>query len=60
MRFIITTHTQLDGVFLSCPGQWGNLPFVDADAAIAHARDCAAGKPVQVERERGKARTIPR
>ena len=57
MRFIVTTHHHLPGVRLSKPGHWGNLPFDCYDAAEEHAR---ANGATSVERETGKARTIPR
>jgi hypothetical protein len=48
-RYIITRHAHLEGVRLSMPGHWGNLPFEDDAAAVSYAtRD--AGGPPSIER----------
>lgn len=60
MRFVITTHARLDGVFLSSPGHFGNLPFADDAAAAAHARELAGNRAFAIERERVRTRIIPR
>lgn len=51
MIFIIITHARLDGVFLSRPGHFGNLPFPDDAAAVEHARSVARAAPIAVERK---------
>lgn len=51
MRFIISTHKGLEGVRLSKPGHFTNLPFPTDDAAVAHARKVAGRQPVAIERE---------
>lgn len=60
MRFIVTTHDRLDGVFLSRPGHFGNLPFPNDAAAVAAAQVVAGPIPIAVTRDRVRLRTIPR
>lgn len=43
IRYVVTRHAHLDGVRLSRPGHWGNLPFPsDADATSYAIRDAGA------------------
>lgn len=58
MIFIVTTHQHLRGVFLSRPGHFGNVPFQDETAALAHARELAGKVPISVQRETGGRRVI--
>lgn len=51
MMFIIITHARLEGVFLSRPGHFGNLPFADDAAALEHAKAIAKGAPIAVDRK---------
>lgn len=50
IRYLVTRHAHLDGVRLSKPGHWGNVPFPDDDAAEKHAAQDAQGAPVRLER----------
>lgn len=51
MMFLIMTHLGLEGVRLSRPGHFGNVPFpTDADAT-AEARRIANGSPIAIERK---------
>ena len=50
--FIVTTGR--DGsARLSCPGQWGNMPFPCADSAHAEARRLG-GASARIAREQGR------
>lgn len=51
MRFIIVTHGHLAGVFLSCPGEWGNIRYPDDTAAVAAAILHANGACPAIERQ---------
>jgi hypothetical protein len=51
IRFLITTHGHLPGVRLSMIGNWGNIPFPDADKAADIARWHADGRPHKIERK---------
>lgn len=48
--FVITTSRRLPGARLSLAGQWGNVPFPDADAAEAEARRLG-GDTAHIRRE---------
>lgn len=50
MRYIIARHAGLDGVRLSKPGHWGNMPYPSDEAAVAAARRDAGRLPVEIER----------
>lgn len=49
-RYLVTRHAHLDGVRLSKPGHWGNVPYPDEDAAETAARQDAQGAPIRIER----------
>lgn len=51
MIVILTTHRYRPGVRLSVPGQFGNLPFIDEDAALDHARTLARGEGIAIQRK---------
>lgn len=54
MRFIVTTAAGYPGARLSKPGEWGNLPFPDVEAARAEAKRLGA---TAIEIETGKSRS---
>lgn len=60
VTFIIITHARLEGVFLSRPGHFGNLPFADDAAAVTHARSVAGSTPMAIDRKVIGRRNIPR
>lgn len=47
----ITSHAHLDGVRLSKPGHWGNVPY-RSEAGAEEAARLDAGGPVTIKRER--------
>lgn len=49
-QYSITQHSHLTGVRLSRAGQWGGLPFANADEAEQFARDDAGKNPLTIER----------
>lgn len=51
MRFVISTHAGTEGVRLSRPGHFTNLPFGSDAEAVAHARAIAGKADVTIERE---------
>lgn len=55
MRFIISQHQGTEGVRLSKPGHFTNLPFGSDADAVAHARSIAGKADVTIERERYRA-----
>lgn len=55
MRFIISQHTGTEGIRLSRPGHFTNLPFGSDAEAVAHARAIAGKVDVTIERERYRA-----
>lgn len=55
MRFVISTHAGTEGVRLSKPGHFTNLPFGSDAEAVAHARAIAGKVFVTIERERYRA-----
>lgn len=55
MRFIISQHAGMEGVRLSKPGHFTNLPFGSDAEAVAHARAIAGKADAAIERERYRA-----
>lgn len=49
-RYLITRHDHLDGVRVSKPGCWGNIPYPDEAAALAAIERDAGGKRFKIER----------
>jgi hypothetical protein len=58
MRFVIVTHGHLAGVFLSCPGEWGNIRYDDDAAAVTAAIRHAAGACPTIERRTFRRRRM--
>jgi hypothetical protein len=54
VRFIITTSPGREGVRLSRPGHFGNLPLDDDAAAVREAKRIADGRPFTIERKRSR------
>lgn len=50
LAFTITTHRHLTGVRLSLSNNWGNIPFPDEEAALAHAKKVSGVDPFTIER----------
>jgi hypothetical protein len=50
IRYVVATHSWLEGARLSKCGHWGNLPHPDVEAATAAARADAGDRPFTVER----------
>ena len=60
IRYIITTHSHMDGVGLSKSGHWGGFRYPDDAAASAAAETDAKGKPFKIDRQTVRKRlTIP-
>ena len=50
IRYIIATHSWLEGARLSRRCEWANIPYPDEDAAAQAAQADAKGQPFQIER----------
>lgn len=50
IRYVVATHSWLEGARLSKCGHWGNLPHPDVEAATAAARADAGDRFFTVER----------
>jgi hypothetical protein len=55
MRFVISSHACTEGVRMSKPGHFTNLPFGSDAEAVAHAQAIAGKADVTIERERYRA-----
>lgn len=49
LRYVVATHSWMDGARLSKCGHWGNMPYPDVEAATAAARLDAGNSPFTVE-----------
>ena len=50
IRYVVATHSWMEGARLSKCGHWGNIPHPDVEAATAAARADAGDRPFKVER----------
>lgn len=50
IRYLITTHGHLEGVRLSKPGHWGNVPYRCEEEARKAAEKDARGQRIKMER----------
>lgn len=50
LRYVVATHSWLEGARLSKCGHWGNIPHPDVEAATQAARGDAGDHPFQIER----------
>jgi len=50
IRYVVATHSWLEGARLSKCGHWGNIPPPAVDAANQAARTDAGDRPFQIER----------
>ncbi len=50
IRYVVATHSWMEGARLSKCGHWGNLPHPDVAAATAAAIANAGDRPFKVER----------
>lgn len=59
IRYVITTHEDASGAFLSRPGHWGNLSHTSTAAAKAAAERDAKGAPFTIETVAHRRRRNP-
>jgi hypothetical protein len=50
IRYVVATHSWMEGARLSKCGHWGNIPHPDVEAATAAARADAGNSAFTVER----------